>query len=160
MPGVTKARGGGRGGSGFACQECGYAFRTVAAAERASFGDGCPRCGGADIDLAATAVDAKAAAAAKVGCPVCVETGVPLRSCPLCCGTGEVTKGTLPCEDCRGSGYVGAYVCGCCRGTGRGTPCRECRGIGRIGSCETDAKTCRNCEGSGVELPAAARRTA
>jgi hypothetical protein len=38
--------------SGFYCQECGHAFRTVKAAERASFGpDGCPNCGGADIDL-------------------------------------------------------------------------------------------------------------
>jgi hypothetical protein len=38
--------------SGFYCQECGHAFRTVKAAEKASFGDaGCPKCGGADIDL-------------------------------------------------------------------------------------------------------------
>jgi predicted nucleic acid-binding Zn-ribbon protein len=37
--------------SGFACMECGHKFRTIAAAERAAFGpDGCPRCGGADID--------------------------------------------------------------------------------------------------------------
>ena len=36
----------------FYCQECGYKFRTVKAAERASFGvNGCPKCGGADIDL-------------------------------------------------------------------------------------------------------------
>lgn len=35
----------------FACQECGKRF-TVRGAERASFGpDGCPRCGGSDIDL-------------------------------------------------------------------------------------------------------------
>jgi len=34
------------------CQECGHVFRTLKAAERASFGpDGCPNCGGADIDL-------------------------------------------------------------------------------------------------------------
>lgn len=38
--------------SGFYCQECGHGFRTVKAAERASFGErGCPKCGGADIDL-------------------------------------------------------------------------------------------------------------
>ncbi len=36
----------------FACMECGHAFRTIAAAERAAFGDtGCPRCGSSDIDL-------------------------------------------------------------------------------------------------------------
>lgn len=41
--------------SGFACQECGHKFRTLAAAERAAFGaSGCPKCGGADIDLAVT----------------------------------------------------------------------------------------------------------
>jgi hypothetical protein len=33
--------------------ECGHKFRTVKAAERASFGpNGCPGCGGSDIDLA------------------------------------------------------------------------------------------------------------
>jgi predicted nucleic acid-binding Zn-ribbon protein len=38
--------------SGFACQECGHRFKTIAAAERASFGpNGCPKCGGSDIDL-------------------------------------------------------------------------------------------------------------
>jgi hypothetical protein len=38
--------------SGFACQECGHKFKTVKAAEKASFGDaGCPKCGGSDIDL-------------------------------------------------------------------------------------------------------------
>ena len=36
--------------------ECGYRFRTVAAAQKAAFGnDGCPKCGGADIDLAEAA---------------------------------------------------------------------------------------------------------
>jgi len=40
--------------SGFACQECGHKFRTVKAAEKAAFGDdGCPKCGGSDIDLGA-----------------------------------------------------------------------------------------------------------
>lgn len=38
--------------SGFACQECGRKFRTVKAAESAAFGnEGCPKCGGSDIDL-------------------------------------------------------------------------------------------------------------
>lgn len=38
--------------SGFACMECGHKFKTVKAAEKASFGDkGCPKCGGSDIDL-------------------------------------------------------------------------------------------------------------
>lgn len=38
---------------GFACMECGYAFKTIKAAEKASFGPkGCPKCGGSDIDLA------------------------------------------------------------------------------------------------------------
>ena len=35
--------------SGFCCQECGHGFRSVKAAERAYFGAGCPKCGGADI---------------------------------------------------------------------------------------------------------------
>ena len=40
-------------GSGFACMECGHKFKTVKAAEKAAFGDdGCPKCGGSDIDLA------------------------------------------------------------------------------------------------------------
>ena|SRR3990167_3738276 len=35
----------------FKCLECGRKFYTVAAAERAAFGnDGCPGCGGSDID--------------------------------------------------------------------------------------------------------------
>lgn len=38
--------------SGFSCIECGHVFKTVKAAERAAYGtDGCPKCGGADIDL-------------------------------------------------------------------------------------------------------------
>ena len=37
----------------FWCQECGKAFTSVKAAERAAFGDeGCPKCGGSDIDCA------------------------------------------------------------------------------------------------------------
>jgi predicted nucleic acid-binding Zn-ribbon protein len=36
----------------FQCQECGKKFKTTAAAERAS-NNGCPKCGGCDIDLAA-----------------------------------------------------------------------------------------------------------
>ncbi len=38
--------------SGFYCQECSHHFRTIKAAEKASFGaDGCPTCGGSDIDM-------------------------------------------------------------------------------------------------------------
>jgi hypothetical protein len=33
----------------FRCQECGRKFKTARAAEKASF-DGCPKCGGCDID--------------------------------------------------------------------------------------------------------------
>jgi len=33
------------------CQECGYTFRSAAAAERATYSErGCPGCGGSDID--------------------------------------------------------------------------------------------------------------
>jgi hypothetical protein len=36
----------------FYCQECGYHFKTLKAAEKASFGDdGCPKCGGSDVDI-------------------------------------------------------------------------------------------------------------
>jgi predicted nucleic acid-binding Zn-ribbon protein len=35
----------------FTCLECGKRFRSVQAAERAAL-DGCPRCGGVDIDVA------------------------------------------------------------------------------------------------------------
>lgn len=35
----------------FYCQECGHHFRTIAGAEKAMCGpDGCPKCGGSDID--------------------------------------------------------------------------------------------------------------
>lgn len=34
----------------FICLECGRKFRTVKAAERAA-NDGCPKCGGVDVDL-------------------------------------------------------------------------------------------------------------
>jgi predicted nucleic acid-binding Zn-ribbon protein len=34
----------------FKCQECGRKFKTSGAAERAA-SDGCPKCGGVDIDL-------------------------------------------------------------------------------------------------------------
>lgn len=34
----------------YACQECGHKFRTTKAAERAA-NDGCPKCGGVDVDL-------------------------------------------------------------------------------------------------------------
>jgi predicted nucleic acid-binding Zn-ribbon protein len=46
--------------SGFACMECGHRFRTLKAAERASFGaDGCPKCGSSDIDLSSPKDDAR-----------------------------------------------------------------------------------------------------
>lgn len=36
----------------FACMECGKKFYSAKAAEKASFGDnGCPGCGGSDIDV-------------------------------------------------------------------------------------------------------------
>lgn len=34
----------------FVCLECGKKFKTVKAAEKASY-DGCPGCGGVDIDI-------------------------------------------------------------------------------------------------------------
>lgn len=43
----------------FACTECGRKFKTVRAAERASH-DGCPGCGGVDIDIAPDGVPGKA----------------------------------------------------------------------------------------------------
>jgi len=36
--------------SGYKCLECGHVFKTVAGAMRAS-SEGCPKCGGVDIDL-------------------------------------------------------------------------------------------------------------
>ena len=42
--------------------ECGHKFKTIKAAEKASFGDkGCPKCGGSDIDLAGEQTPAKPA---------------------------------------------------------------------------------------------------
>jgi rRNA maturation endonuclease Nob1 len=35
--------------SGFRCMECGKRFRTVQHAEKAAM-DGCPKCGGVDVD--------------------------------------------------------------------------------------------------------------
>jgi len=36
----------------YSCQECGWLFYATAAAERAAFGDdGCPGCGGCDVDV-------------------------------------------------------------------------------------------------------------
>ena len=37
--------------SDFECMECGRKFRSIKSAEKASM-DGCPKCGGVDIDLA------------------------------------------------------------------------------------------------------------
>lgn len=58
----------------FACQECGRKFKTAAAAERASY-NGCPKCGGTDIDLAPLAQSTRrtcsnTARATKPGCSV------------------------------------------------------------------------------------------
>ena len=39
----------------FACLECGRRFRTPRAAERAAL-EGCPECGGVDIDIVPTAL--------------------------------------------------------------------------------------------------------
>jgi DNA-directed RNA polymerase subunit RPC12/RpoP len=42
----------------FECMECGRKFYSVAAANKAAFGDnGCPGCGGSDIDLPRPKVD-------------------------------------------------------------------------------------------------------
>jgi predicted nucleic acid-binding Zn-ribbon protein len=38
----------------FECMECGKLFYSVSAAEKASFGSGCPKCGSTDIDLPRT----------------------------------------------------------------------------------------------------------
>ena len=53
MPQPVKTKPGALGlGSGFVCQECGYKFKTLKAADRASYSDsGCPKCGGSDIDV-------------------------------------------------------------------------------------------------------------
>jgi hypothetical protein len=48
--------------------ECGYRFKTVGAAEKASFGEkGCPKCGGSDIDLAPEPAKAFVAGMTKPG---------------------------------------------------------------------------------------------
>jgi DNA-directed RNA polymerase subunit RPC12/RpoP len=36
--------------SGFSCMECGRKFKTLAGAEKAQ-SQGCPKCGGCDVDL-------------------------------------------------------------------------------------------------------------
>ena len=36
----------------FVCLECGHKFYSAHAAEAAAFGDGCPDCGGSDIEVA------------------------------------------------------------------------------------------------------------
>ena len=50
----------------FACQECGRKFKTTKAAEKAAW-NGCPKCGGSDIDLAPVPATAWAKAAARRG---------------------------------------------------------------------------------------------
>lgn len=54
----------------YACQECGRKFKTTKAAERAS-NDGCPKCGGVDIDL-----DTSAAPQARYGVFHWVPSGI------------------------------------------------------------------------------------
>lgn len=69
----------------FACMECGHKFRTTKAAERAIM-DGCPECGGTDIDL---------------------DTDTPSRVFrPCTCGSGLASEEVL---DARG-----IYVCRVC----------------------------------------------
>ena len=41
------------------CMECGKQM-TLKQAERASFGSGCPKCGGGDIDMTSTGVESYA----------------------------------------------------------------------------------------------------
>ncbi len=58
---------------GWHCQECRRRLPSTAAAERAVFGpDGCPGCGGADIDYYATD-PAAAAPAAPVAAPAAID---------------------------------------------------------------------------------------
>lgn len=62
------------------------------------------------------------------------------QHCPTCGGSGEVnglTRGTVPCFDCRGAGYL--RTCPECLGmrwhaeaaTGKGWSCDYCHGKGR-----------------------------
>lgn len=51
----------------FACLECGRKFKTDGAARRA-LDNGCPNCGGCDIDLARTTVRSVPATDAKMDC--------------------------------------------------------------------------------------------
>jgi hypothetical protein len=61
----------------FKCQECGKKFRTVAAAERAA-NNGCPGCGGVDVDVDTESKPARKSAK-------CVGCGQPTRhGCPEC----------------------------------------------------------------------------
>lgn len=60
----------------FYCQECGRKFKTVAAAEKAA-SEGCPKCGGVDIDEGAPKSEqadvdpfARIEAAARQECPL------------------------------------------------------------------------------------------
>src|SRR5215467_7414449 len=73
----------------FKCLECGRKFRTTRAAERASM-NGCPGCGGVDIDLDVTVKPE------------------PIRTCS--CGSGEVAFWV---SDARGIPLV--KVCHECR---------------------------------------------
>lgn len=118
--------------SPFKCAECGHEFGTVEEAERASFGeDGCPSCGGSDIELteAAAYVD-----------------------CPDCNGEGEIEVGS----GCKFFGWEGCARCG-----GEGfTPDnangpgyrRHAKGSGRL---EVAKLECAHCGAAGI----AAKRT-
>ena len=52
LNGITREKRARRREPLFQCQECGKKFYSVKAAKKASFGDdGCPGCGGSDIDI-------------------------------------------------------------------------------------------------------------
>ena len=48
---TTERKGGAVSEWAWRCQECGKKFKSAGAAQRAAFGDnGCPKCGGSDVD--------------------------------------------------------------------------------------------------------------
>ena len=71
--------------SGFFCQECGHGFKTVKAAEKASYSDkGCPKCGGSDIDLGNPGDRSNRVSAAR--CGGCGSTTCTSATCPVFAG--------------------------------------------------------------------------
>ncbi len=70
----------------FACLECGHRFRTLKSAERAAFGDeGCPGCGGSDIDMdPGPALKPKTAEDQGFTIGGFYNTGPALKQLPLC----------------------------------------------------------------------------